>query len=194
MQKGSKMTKEAIEKIRLAKKGVKYPNRKHYAKGITLIHKVCEYCKKDFTTNCFMPKKRFCNPTCRGKGQNTWEYALSKVNREYQKQVTSERKGELHPRWIKDRTLLIDEHKDRGGQLHRDWSRSVKNRDKWKCRIQNKDCDGRMESHHILSWKDHPELRYELNNGITLCKFHHPKKRADEIRLSSYFIELLKSS
>jgi len=35
---------------------------------------------------------------------------------------------------------------------------------------------------------------YEVNNGITLCHFHHPRKRKDEIKLSPYFMELIKTN
>lgn len=101
---------------------------------------------------------------------------------------------EKHWRWIQDRTKLKDDSKDRGGQLHRDWSKSVKNRDNWKCKINNNKCTGRLEAHHILSWKDHPELRYDINNGITLCHFHHPRKREEEKRLSPYFKDLVSVS
>jgi len=100
-------------------------------------------------------------------------------------------RGEKHYLYIKDRTLLKDDSKDRGGQLHREWSHNVKNRDGWKCRISNKECSGRLEAHHILGWIAHPELRYEVNNGITLCHFHHPRKRNDEIRLLTYFSNLI---
>ena len=61
------------------------------------------------------------------------------------------------------------------------------------CRIADNNCEGRMEALHILGWNAHPELRYEVNNGITLCHFHHPRKRNDEIRLSPYFQELVNS-
>lgn len=99
--------------------------------------------------------------------------------------------GEKIYNWIQDRTSLKDDHKDRGGQLHRDWSKNVKNRDGWKCKIANDNCSGRLEAHHILGWSDYPELRYELNNGITLCHAHHPRKRKDEAELSPYFQKLV---
>lgn len=96
-------------------------------------------------------------------------------------------------KWVVDRSLLKDDHKDRAGQLHREWSKAVKNRDGWKCKMSNGDCSGQVVAHHILSWKDHEKLRYEVNNGITLCHFHHPRKRNDEIKLSPYFQELVKT-
>lgn len=101
-------------------------------------------------------------------------------------------RGENNPRWIVDRTKLKGRHEEeRGTPAHRDWSRQVKNRDGWKCKISNGDCSGRVESHHILGWKSHPELRYEINNGITLCHFHHPRKREDEKRLVAEFQALV---
>lgn len=99
--------------------------------------------------------------------------------------------GSNNYRWIADRTKLIQSEKKHLDSRYREWMRAVKNRDGWKCRISNDDCSGRLEAHHILRWKDHPELRYELTNGITLCAFHHPKKKDDEMRLSPYFTELV---
>jgi hypothetical protein len=99
--------------------------------------------------------------------------------------------GEKHYLWIKDRTQLKDDHRDRGGQLHREWSRSVKNRDGWKCKMSNKDCKGNLVAHHILGWTAFPELRYDINNGITLCQAHHPRKKVEEAKLSPFFKQLV---
>ncbi len=99
--------------------------------------------------------------------------------------------GEKAYQWITDRSKLKDDHKDRGGQLHREWSKNVKNRDGWKCKISNGDCSGRLEAHHILGWTLHPGLRYEINNGITLCHYHHPRKRSEEKELSPYFQQMV---
>lgn len=75
-----------------------------------------------------------------------------------------------------------------------EWRKQIKDRDGWKCRIANLDCDGQLEAHHILSWRDFPELRYKVNNGITLCRAHHPRKWAEEKRLAPYFQELVSVS
>lgn len=102
--------------------------------------------------------------------------------------------GERHPNWIKDRTLVKVDDRVINDPLRKEWTRAVKNRDNWKCKISNGDCSGRLEAHHILGWSSHPELRYLINNGIALCHFHHPKKREDEKRLSPYFMELVSVS
>ena len=94
--------------------------------------------------------------------------------------------GEEHYRWIKDRTKLA-RRQERNDSAYWNWAMTVKNRDNWKCKINNKDCEGKVVAHHILPWKDFPELRYEINNGITLCHAHHPRKRAEEKRLIPLF-------
>ena len=105
--------------------------------------------------------------------------------------------GANNPAWIADRTTLAKLHNGneyRNSPAYKDWSRSVKIRDDWKCKMSNEDCDGKVVAHHILSYKDYPELRYQLNNGITLCRFHHPMKRDEEIKLSPYFQSLMISN
>ena len=101
--------------------------------------------------------------------------------------------GVNHFRYIADRTklaVLSNGEEYRNSPASREWSLQVKKRDKWSCRIADINCDGKKVSHHIMTWRDFPELRYEVNNGITLCHFHHPRKRKDEIRLSPYFQKL----
>ena len=98
--------------------------------------------------------------------------------------------GENHYLWVKDRTQLA-KTQERNDSAYREWRKEVKNRDGWKCRISNQDCSGKLVAHHILGWTAHPELRYEVKNGITLCHFHHPRKRNDEMILSPYFQNLV---
>lgn len=85
--------------------------------------------------------------------------------------------GEKNGRW---RGGSNDKHK---GNEYNHWRISVYKRDSFKCKINNEDCNGKIEAHHILGWEEYPELRFNINNGITLCHFHHPRKRIDEIKL-----------
>lgn len=98
--------------------------------------------------------------------------------------------GDKHPRWIKDRSKLqkSDSHL---GSAYNEWRTNVYKRDGFKCRMENTDCSGKIEAHHILRYSEFPELRYEINNGITLCHKHHPRKKIDEEMLSPYFRELI---
>jgi len=61
------------------------------------------------------------------------------------------------------------------------WSKEVKKRDRYRCVVcgkKSKDTDDRedrliLNSHHIYSWSDNPDLRFLYSNGITLCEFCH---------------------
>lgn len=81
----------------------------------------------------------------------------------------------------------------RADSAYIEWRRLIFKRDSYKCRINNDDCQGRMEAHHILAWRSHPELRYEINNGITLCHYHHPRRRIDEEMLIPYFKNIVEA-
>ena len=98
--------------------------------------------------------------------------------------------GKNSPHWIGDRSKLAKKQ-ERNDSAYKEWRTKVCGRDNWKCKIADKNCDGKVVVHHILPWAKFPELRYELNNGITLCQFHHPRKRNDEMILSPYFQELV---
>ena len=74
---------------------------------------------------------------------------------------------------------------------YKKWRKAVFTRDDFTCRIGGKDCDTYVEAHHIYPWRDYPELRYRVNNGITLCRAHHPRKRAEEKALVPFFLELV---
>jgi hypothetical protein len=54
------------------------------------------------------------------------------------------------------------------------WRIKVFKRDNYKCQTCNK-IGGYLEAHHIKPFSLYPKLRFELNNGITLCKSCHMK-------------------
>lgn len=116
---------------------------------------------------------------------------LGKIMREETKRkIGDAHRGEKSFMWIKDRSLL-KKHDRRSDSAYKEWRKNVYQRDGWKCRISNPDCEGRIEAHHILGWTKYPELRYQINNGITLCHAHHPRKKVDEAKLSPFFQKLV---
>ncbi len=111
--------------------------------------------------------------------------------KQYMSEILS---GSKSVHWIEDRNTLKKNREKAYDYAYKDWMKQVKNRDEWKCKISDENCEGSLESHHILNWIDFPELRYQINNGITLCHAHHPRKRAEEKRLIPTFQELMSVS
>lgn len=123
------------------------------------------------------------NPQVFKKGMTPWNKGI-KVP-----QIT----GEKHPLWkggIQYRPFV---HLT-GNFEYKQWRTAVFKRDEFKCKIGKDICSRKLQAHHILNWIDYPELRYDVNNGITLCHAHHPRGRANEKRMVSTFMELLSVS
>ena len=62
----------------------------------------------------------------------------------------------------------------RKGIEFRLWREAVFARDNWtceKCKIKG----GKLHPHHILNFAQYPELRFAIDNGITLCADCHRK-------------------
>jgi len=74
--------------------------------------------------------------------------------------------GEDNPNW-KGGSPFVDP--DRNRYPSKAWVKAVKDRDGWKC-VECGATDS-LHAHHIKRWRDHPALRYDVDNGKTLC---HP--------------------
>jgi len=101
---------------------------------------------------------------------------------------------EKHYRWNPNRDLVKKNKDGRNDCFYKDWRKKVWLRDKFSCKIDNPECSGKIVAHHIKRWADYPELRYQLNNGITLCHAHHPRKVAEEKRLEDFFKSIVSVS
>ena len=116
----------------------------------------------------------------------------AKLGRKMPWNSVPERVGAKHPRWIKDRSQVKNRRKNSlDAPQYTEWRRKVFLRDSYKCRIADNTCSNYLEAHHILSWKLHPKLRFNVKNGITLCRVHHPRSRAKEKRLMPLFQKLV---
>lgn len=76
--------------------------------------------------------------------------------------------GPRNPNW---RGGIQLKHPERNRYRSKMWVKAVKDRDGWKC-VECSAVD-RLHAHHIKRWRDYPELRYEISNGVTLCHKCH---------------------
>lgn len=78
----------------------------------------------------------------------------------------------------KDIEIIVDpfwlDVRDRDSYEYKMWRLAVFERDGFKCRVCGS--GGKLFAHHIIYWrdtKDNRDLRYDVNNGITLCAKCH---------------------
>lgn len=75
-----------------------------------------------------------------------------------------------------------------------EWRRKVRKRDGNCC--QWPECKEsryqHLHVHHIRSWANNVLLRYDPNNGITLCKLHHKLTYRNEDLFLKLFLDIVR--
>jgi hypothetical protein len=86
------------------------------------------------------------------------------------------KKGEVslekHPNWkggVGGQSV-----RDYRSEKYKEWRMKVFERDNFTC-VVCKQVGGNLNSHHIKSRAEFPGLKYDLDNGVTLCKCCHSK-------------------
>jgi len=130
------------------------------------IEKICLHCEQKF--NVFLYRKdkaKYCSKICLAKSK------IGVDSKNWKGGITSETR------------------KIRCSEEYNKWRKSVYARDNWTCQH----CQVKQKhpiAHHIKTFKDFPELRFESDNGITLCRSCH-KKVHEEIGFTTRFIKQL---
>lgn len=84
--------------------------------------------------------------------------------------------GPRNPMWTGEYSQE-EREKLRNTPEYKIWAKAVKVRDNFTCQKCNTR-GGILHSHHIKRFSQYPELRYEISNGITLCKECHIKEHS----------------
>ena len=63
----------------------------------------------------------------------------------------------------------------RAGLKFKNWRKEIFKRDNYTCQYCGDNTGGNLEAHHIKGFAEYKELRFDINNGITLCKKCHKK-------------------
>ena len=131
--------------------------------------KVCENCGKRFyrlvdkngylLSKTIWNKRRFCSIKCHS--------------------------GEHHIHWKGG--ILPEVRRIRASTQFGKWRGKVFERDDYTCRLCGKR-GGRLHANHIKKFSDYPALRFDADNGITLCKICHTQMvNNHETEWESYF-------
>jgi len=81
-------------------------------------------------------------------------------------------KGKNHPRWKGDKCITPINMRIRKSFEYKIWRKSVFERDNYRCVLCGK-IGGKLNAHHIKSFAKYSELRFDINNGITMCEKCH---------------------
>lgn len=90
--------------------------------------------------------------------------------------------GKNNPRWSGGGSTS-EEIKIRLSLEYRIWQLEIYKRDKGICRLCGRRCNNKsIVAHHLRLFSEFPELRFSMDNGVTLCrschvKLHTPRKK-----------------
>lgn len=84
-------------------------------------------------------------------------------------------KGEFHPNWKGG--ITSQNQVGRSSKEYYHWRTAVFSRDNYTCQRCGRR-GGKLNAHHIKKWSEFKSLRFDVNNGITLCdKCHREEHR-----------------
>jgi 5-methylcytosine-specific restriction endonuclease McrA len=76
-------------------------------------------------------------------------------------------------------------------EAYSEFRRAVLKRDGRKCQMPDCGSKKKLNVHHIRRWADAASLRFEPNNGITLCHYCHKSISGQELHYEPLFMEII---
>ena len=76
--------------------------------------------------------------------------------------------------------------------VYAEWRKRVLSRDKYKCQMPRCKNKRRLQVHHIKKWSSASMLRFEMDNGITLCARCHKEVTSNEHLYERLFTEIVR--
>jgi len=178
-------SEETKRKIGIANKG-KLKGRKRDPASVAAG---AEKLKKGSFFDCLSCSAKFWRrPSEIKKGQN--KYCSRKC---YQDQQVGKPKSEAFKAYCRTRTgdksafwkggVTTENHRIRSSKEYADWREAVFLRDGHTC----KNCSAKsqkgvtvyLHAHHIKGFAKYPDKRFDINNGVTLCKKCHYKEHTN---------------
>ena len=83
--------------------------------------------------------------------------------------------GEFHWNWKNG--ISKKNHRIRNCARYKDWRKAVFQRDNYTCQYC-KNYGGKLNAHHIEHFSKNTQRRFDIDNGITLCKSCHKKEHS----------------
>lgn len=146
-------------------------NNSNYKTGFTTYQHYCVDCKKPISytsIRCLSCQISLMNKN-RWKDKEFKNKMRKIISKKAKKRLSI---PENNSNWQGGKTVKI---RPRHTTKYKIWREQVFKRDNFTCQ-KCKKRGGKLEAHHIKSWKQYPKLRFKISNGLTLCfKCHHKK-------------------
>ena len=81
--------------------------------------------------------------------------------------------------------------RDYNDPVYKRWRISVYKRDDFTCQMPGCKSKRRIQAHHIEKWSSAAAMRFDTNNGITLCQSCHKKITGHENHYKQLFIKII---
>lgn len=136
------------------------------------IDKTCAYCGKPFSVKPSLDRVRHCSTSC-GRLSHPSPVTGHKHSPETRAKLRAAHLGRTGPgHWNYRGYPGTERHTLMQRDEYKQWRKDVFERDGYSCR----ECGATktyLNAHHIRGWAAFPDLRYELDNGLTLCQPCH---------------------
>jgi 5-methylcytosine-specific restriction endonuclease McrA len=76
---------------------------------------------------------------------------------------------------------------------YKKWRKAVRKRDGYKCQMPKCGSKKNIKVHHILTWAKYPHLRFDVKNGICLCRVCHDSISKQEHHYARMFIQIVRN-
>ena len=95
------------------------------------------------------------------------------------------KKGKEHPRYNPSISDEERETRNRGNEFVI-WTKQILIRDKFTCQLCGKR-GTKLSVYHLFNWAHYPKERYNLSNGISICKEHHIEFHSKEFHSKEFY-------
>ena len=87
----------------------------------------------------------------------------------------------------------MSKRRDYSDPVYKEFRKKVLKMDKYTCQMCGKKGKrARLNVHHIMKWSSASSLRYDPDNGITLCVACHKSVTGKEAHYMSYFLNKIR--
>lgn len=163
--------------------------------------KICQVCNKiiNYTIKIgklAWNKRKFCSLQCKrlawkpyNKGSTSWN-KNKKMTNSTRVKMSQSKTREKHPNWKNGKTAKNQVERNR--PQYKKWVFKIYQRDQFTCQFPGcKQKKEKINAHHIKTWAKYPELRFSIENGITLCVKCHKRVTWKEEQYEKLFLEIL---